>query len=89
LKIDLAKANPIHSLESIGPRPVLFIHGDNDQKIPYTESVKMVNINPELFELWIPKGVDHVNAFKTYPKEYTERIISFFERTLHNQTTGL
>jgi hypothetical protein len=49
----------------------------------------MVNINPELFELWIPKGVDHVNAFKTYPKEYTERIISFFERTLHNQTTGL
>lgn len=89
LDIDPAKASPIHSLQAISPRPVLFIHGNNDKKIPYTESVKMVDTNRAAFELWIPKGVDHVAAFKTYPKEYTERIISFFERTLHNQTIGL
>ncbi|MCU7667673.1 alpha/beta hydrolase [Bacillus thuringiensis] len=75
--IDVKEASPIQSLEAIYPRPVLFIHGNGDTKIPYTESEKMAALHPDAFEIWIPEGTDHVKGFLDYPKEYVKRITEF------------
>lgn len=89
LDVDLSQTSPIRSLELISPRPILFIHGESDGKIPFSESVKMASTNQESFELWTPKGVDHVGGFVSNPKEYAKRVISFYEHTLHNETKGM
>lgn len=83
LDIDLEQANPLQALENISQTPVLFIHGDKDNKIPHAESIRMQKENPQLFQIWIPKGAGHVGAYKLYQKEYSKRVMSFYENTLH------
>ncbi|MFP3726521.1 alpha/beta fold hydrolase [Priestia filamentosa] len=78
--MDVKEAIPIEALKVIYPRPVLFIHGNGDQKIPYTESEKMATLHPDIFELWIPEGTDHVKGFVDYPEEYIDRICNFLEK---------
>ncbi len=70
-------ASPITEIENLYPRPVLFIHAKGDSYIPYTESVKMVEGYPDVFQLWTPEGSEHVNAYKDYQQEYIERVFAF------------
>lgn len=79
-KMDVKEASPIQALQDIYPRPVLFIHGNSDRKIPYTESEKMASLHPDVFNIWIPDGTDHVKGFIDYPKEYVKHVIEFLEK---------
>src|SRR5690625_459249 len=75
-------ASPISVLDDIAPRPVLFIHNKGDDSIPYTESEKMMEKHPDVFELWLPDGDGHVKAYKQNKAEYIDRVDSFFEDAL-------
>ena len=33
---------------------------------------------PRGSELWLAPGADHVDAFTTYPQEYTEKVAAYF-----------
>lgn len=83
--IDLKEASPKNALEEVAPRPILFIHNRGDESIPYTESVKMAESNPESFSLWVPEGEGHVMSFKQNSKEYIERVSVFFDEVLQMQ----
>lgn len=83
--MDVKDASPIQALEAIYPRPVLFIHGNGDQKIPYTESEKMASLHPDAFNIWIPEGTDHVRGLVDYPMEYIDRLSNFLKKIEHIQ----
>lgn len=80
--LDPKDASPISVLDDIAPRPVLFIHNKGDDSIPYTESEKMAEKHPDIFELWLTDGDGHVKAYKQNKAEYIERVDDFFEDTL-------
>lgn len=69
---------PILSLQKIYPRPVLFIHGDQDDAIPYSDSENMSNRYSDAFHFWKVSGAKHTGSYRMYPKEYTARVIDFF-----------
>ena len=64
-------------------KPMLFIHGDNDDFVPTWMVYKLYEAKPAPKELWITEGVDHAHSYKLYPDEYTERVKAFTEKYLH------
>lgn len=83
--IDLDEASPISVLDSVAPRPVLFIHNKEDGSIPYEESEMMARKHPESFTLWLPEGEGHVKAFEQNSEEYIDKVSAFFDQAIEEQ----
>lgn len=64
-------------------KPMLFIHGDNDDFVPTWMVYKLHAAKPAPKELWIVKGADHAHSYKLYPEEYTARVKTFTEKYIH------
>jgi dipeptidyl aminopeptidase/acylaminoacyl peptidase len=81
--LDLSAIPPDQALSRIAPRPILFIHGDADTRIPVSHAyrLKAASRNP-VDELWIVPGAEHVASFAVQPEAYTARMLAFFERYL-------
>lgn len=61
-------------------RPVLFIHGDNDDFVPTELVYKNYEAKVNGYkELWLAPGSAHAMAYKDHPVEYTKRIHDFLE----------
>ncbi|MED3721049.1 alpha/beta fold hydrolase [Geobacillus stearothermophilus] len=75
--LDLGVSSPIHAVDRVAPRPILFIHSKNDRSIPYEESVKLYKTHPDVFQLWLTDKADHVKSFSLYSDEYVERVSAF------------
>ncbi len=60
--------------------PVLFIHGDQDERVPLDDSKRIVELSDGEAELYIPKGEGHV--FKEKLGEIVERTTSWFVKYL-------
>ncbi|NBI29028.1 alpha/beta hydrolase [Chengkuizengella marina] len=80
VRIKPEEVSPIKSVDDVYPRPILFIHSEGDQSISYKESEKMFNKHPDKFEFWKTKCGVHVRSFQQYPEEYTNKVISFFNK---------
>lgn len=70
---------PILSLQHIYPRPVLFIHGDQDDAIPCSNSERMLQPYADAFSYWKVPGAGHIGSYRKYPREYTDKVIEFFD----------
>lgn len=91
LKVDINRINPWQAIERIMPRPILFIHGTEDETIPAENSRRLLEqADPERAELWLVPEAGHVKSFAAGPEAYSERIISFFHAYRQNdgQQTG-
>ncbi|MGG3924305.1 alpha/beta fold hydrolase, partial [Geobacillus thermodenitrificans] len=75
--LDLRLSSPIHAVNDVAPRPVLFIHSKDDRSIPYEESMKLYDTHPDIFQLWLTEKADHVKSFSLYREEYTKRVLAF------------
>lgn len=63
-------------------QPMLFIHGDKDDYVPTWMVYDVYKAKPEPKEMWITEGVTHARSYKTYPKEYTEKVSAFMDKYL-------
>jgi fermentation-respiration switch protein FrsA (DUF1100 family) len=81
--VDFNAIRPIDCVPEITPRPVFFIHGEEDDTIPVEHAGRLYQAaeNP-LNELWIVPGTNHVRAYITHPDEYISRITAFFDAAL-------
>lgn len=61
-------------------KPMLFIHGDNDDFVPTWMVHKVYAAKPSPKEIWITEGVDHAHSYKLYPDEYTEKVKAFTDK---------
>jgi pimeloyl-ACP methyl ester carboxylesterase len=75
---NLYKYEPIRWVEKISPRPILFIHGDQDQYLPDFNELYAAAREPK--ELWRLAEAGHTTASSLYPEEYSQRVIDFFKR---------
>ncbi len=93
--LDLASITPLRAVPAIAPRPILFIHGGEDNVISPKHSRRLMDqSNNPGNELWIIPGLRHTEAvhtpgdgcgpseFSAMREVYLQRITSFFHRTL-------
>jgi fermentation-respiration switch protein FrsA (DUF1100 family) len=73
---------PIRSIRSISPRPLLLVHGDRDLTIPAEHSRRLFEAAGEPKELWIIPEVGHCGGYFAGRPEYVSRVASFFADAL-------
>ena len=64
------------------PYPIMVIHGTADARIPCDHGVRVYEAAYPGSTIWLVSDVDHVDAFSTYPEEYVERVVDYFNGQL-------
>lgn len=83
--IDADQVSPRDAIRNM-ETPHLLIHGDADKAIPYQQSEQIVKQSKKgNASLWIAPDVGHVQAYATFPSEYKERVIQFFDQSLQGK----
>lgn len=61
--------------------PMLFIHGDKDDFVPFEMVYKNYDAKINGYkELWVAPGSEHAMAYKDHPQEYTRRVREFLAK---------
>ncbi|MFH0947835.1 MAG: alpha/beta hydrolase [Elusimicrobiota bacterium] len=76
------KFSAIYFVSKISPRPIFFIHGANDERIPIEEGKKLYNIAGSPKEFWEVADADHMESHSKNPIEYERRVGEFFRKYL-------
>lgn len=71
----------------IRPRPVFFIHGDQDTIVPVEMSKALYEKAGEPKKLWIVPGAGHLEAHRVAGEDYERAVADFFTRALSTGTT--
>ena len=62
-------------------RPMLFIHGDKDDFVPFSNLQKNYDAKVNGYkEMWVAEGAVHANAFAKHPEEYRQHVRDFLAR---------
>ncbi len=78
----LRRVRPVDYVAGISPRPVLFVHGENDSYVPADQPGELFESAGEPKESWMAPGSDHAVARLDHPQEYRRRVLEFFDRSL-------
>ncbi|WP_409341175.1 alpha/beta hydrolase [Paenibacillus sp. MBLB4367] len=78
--IDPDQVDALSAVDALASRHVLFIHSADDNKIPYTNSEAMWAKHKNTFEFWKTSGALHVGSYKTYGKQYEEKVLTFLQK---------
>ena len=80
-EIDVATLVPEKVVKSL-PYPILVIHGKAATRIPFEHSVRVHRAAQPESSIWLVPEVEHVDAFLTYPDEYIERVMAYYDARL-------
>lgn len=69
---------PLRVVGSIAPRPLLLIHGIEDQHIPWQQAQSLFEAAGEGKSLWLVEGAHHGDVRRRYPDLYTARLMEFY-----------
>jgi len=73
---------PIRVVDRLAPRPLLLIHGTDDDMIPVNHAYRLFEAAREPKELWIASGANHCGAYFLDRPAYCQRVIRFFHAGL-------
>jgi fermentation-respiration switch protein FrsA (DUF1100 family) len=85
-RIDLLAARPVAAVERVPERPILFIHGAEDDYVPpaNAEALLAASANPAS-ALWLVPGARHAETYYRAPDEYVRRVAAFFDAQMSSQ----
>ncbi|MEK7499143.1 MAG: alpha/beta fold hydrolase, partial [Patescibacteria group bacterium] len=76
-RINLSSLKPEDAIGRLS-YPLLLIHGASDERIPVSQSERLLSHAPENSELWIVLNAEHANGFAHQSKEYTYKVAAYF-----------
>lgn len=81
--VDFNAVKPIESAPEIAPRPIFFIHGEEDTFVPPEHAARLYEAaqGPDDI-LWMAPGAEHVRSYISNPEEYIARLTSFLDEAL-------
>ncbi len=79
---------PEASLEGFSPRPILVLHGEEDEVIPPEEGESLAARYPGEKEIWISSGDRHLGLREDRLAEWVDRVAGFLERHLPGAPTA-
>ncbi len=74
--------DPIRFADKVAPRPLYFLHGDQDKIIPVSMSRVLFERAREPKKLWIVPGAGHLEIRKKIGTDYEKSIAAFFDEAL-------
>ena len=83
--VNLTETAVTDSIAAAGDRPMLILHGDNDQRLDYQSSVDFVEYAKSIgtdIELVTFEGADHTEGMLSESKRYALALTEFFESSL-------
>lgn len=66
-------------LSEMTPRPVLIIHGADDNVFPVNHARTMYEAARGAKDIWIIEGLPHINPIEGHEEEYRQRVLNFLE----------
>lgn len=72
---------PIEAVKHI-QKPILFIHGQEDDYIPASMTKALYDAKPGEKELYMPERGGHAEAYVTNPEEYEKTVFHFLDNVL-------
>src|SRR4051794_18375006 len=82
LRFPLRAFDPIEVIGRIAPRPLLLMHGVEDDIIPVRSAYALFRRAGEPKELWLIEGLKHCQALEVRPEQFRDRVVGFFEQHL-------
>lgn len=83
--VDLSETSVKDSIVAAGTRPMVILHGDNDQRLDYQSSVDFydyaVSVGADI-ELETFEDADHTEGMLTETDRYAAILVEFFEKSL-------
>ena len=81
--VPLERISPLAAVPRIAPRPILFIHGEADARIPpdHTRRLIAASRSPDT-ESWFVPGAAHAQSFNVDRPHFLEKVFAFFDRYL-------
>lgn len=73
---------PVDAARQLGSRPLLIIHGGQDELFPLHHAERLFAAAPGPRELWVVPEAGHAAIAALHAEEYAERLVSFFTRHL-------
>jgi uncharacterized protein len=83
--VNLTETPVTESIAAAGDRPMLILHGDNDQRLDYQSSVDFVEYAESIgksVQLETFVGADHTEGMLTEPERYARALSEFFDSSL-------
>ena len=83
--VNVKEIAPVQRIGRISPRPILIIHGDQDETFTVDNAHLLYDAAGDPKDLWIISGVGHGGSIGPYgsnPRPYAERVGGFFDRGL-------
>lgn len=79
---DIRDVDPEAAVRSWKPRPLLVIHAEADLLIPPEHGRRLAAAATGDTELWMVPGASHARTFHRAGREYTRRVVEFFQAHL-------
>ncbi len=76
--IDAGKISPLYDAAKLNGRPLLVIHGLEDDIIHYTNGIDIFRNASQPKSLWLVPGAGHTTTLEVDPEEFERRVIGFF-----------
>lgn len=83
--VDLGETSAKTGIESAGDRPMLILHGDQDERLDYQSSVDFYNYAKSVgasIELETFVGANHTEGMLTETERYAKTLVDFFGNSL-------
>ena len=76
------QVSPLESLPRLDSRPLLFIHGAQDPRMPVEGTERLFKRAGKPKEIWIVEGAGHLEGAGVNPRGYRARLADFFRAGL-------
>lgn len=84
VRVDPRQIRPVDAIGSLAPRPILIVHGEEDDIVPLEHAHQLFAAAGHPRELWTVPGATHAGAREADPEAYVARLVSFLRASLAN-----
>lgn len=88
LRYRMQAFDPIEVVDRISPRPILIVHGTEDDIVPVASAHALYERANEPKELWLLDGLKHCRALDDRYDEFRARVLGFYHRWLSDPAVG-
>jgi fermentation-respiration switch protein FrsA (DUF1100 family) len=80
--------DPVEVVDRIAPRPLMIVHGTDDNVVPVASAHALFDRAGDPKELWLLDGLKHCKALEECYDEYRARVRAFFDQWLNDPRVG-
>ena len=79
LRMNMKEVSPLEAAKTLGKRPLLLIHAEGDEVIPYQDTLSIYEAikHKGKVEYWVPKVEGHIKAYIHEKENYEDKVLAF------------